>query len=114
MTQFYIEALNYKSNLINGEIFNVGYENLKIKDIAAKVKAIVKKDVEMETTPSNDNRSYHISSRKIQDKLKFKTKYTVDDAIYELHEAFKNKIFLNTLDDIKYFNIKVMQKINLE
>ncbi len=111
MTQFYIEALNYKSNLINGEIFNVGYENLKIKDIAAKVKAIVKKDVEMETTPSNDNRSYRITAKKIEEKLGFVPKYTVEDAIKSLYENFENGVIQNPFKSELFYNVKVMKKI---
>ncbi len=41
-------------------------------------------------------------------------KYTVDDAIYDLKDAFEKKKLPNSLNDVKYFNIKVMQKINLE
>ena len=114
MLRAYETIINAEKNLINGEIYNVGFENLSINQISNKVIKEIGSDVKVKKTKSDDNRSYHISSRKIQDKLKFKTKYTVDDAIYELHEAFKNKILLNTLDDIKYFNIKVMQNINLE
>ncbi len=111
MIEFYVESLKYDSNKINGEIFNVGYENLKIKDIADKVRLIVKKDVEMETTPSNDNRSYRITAKKIEEKLGFVPKHTVEDAIKSLYDNFEKKIIQNPFDSEQFYNVQVMKNI---
>ena len=111
MIEFYVEALKYDSNLINGEIFNVGYENLKIKDIAQKVKRIVKKNIEMETTPSNDNRSYRITAKKIEERLGFVPKYTVEDAINSLYQNFEKQVIQNPFESELYYNVQVMKKI---
>ena len=111
MIEFYVEALKYDSNLINGEIFNVGYENLKIKDIAKKVKRIVKKNIEMETTPSNDNRSYRITAKKIEERLGFVPKHTVEDAINSLYQNFEKQVIQNPFESELYYNVQVMKKI---
>tara|TARA_A100001388_G_C28769214_1_gene502774 strand:- start:808 stop:1812 length:1005 start_codon:yes stop_codon:yes gene_type:complete len=111
MIEFYVEALKYDSNLINGEIFNVGYENLKIKDIAQKVKRIVKKNIEMETTPSNDNRSYRITAKKIEERLGFVPKHTVEDAINSLYQNFEKQVIQNPFESELYYNVQVMKKI---
>ncbi len=111
MIEFYIKSLEYESTLINGEIFNVGYENLKIKDIGILVKKIVKKDFETETITSNDNRSYRITSKKIEDKLGFKSKNSVEDAIRSLYENFENQNIKNPFDNELFFNVQVMKKL---
>ena len=109
MINFYLKSLEYDSNLINGQIFNVGYENLKIKDIALLVKKVVKKNFQIETTSSNDNRSYRITSKKIEKILNFRPEYTVEDAIQSLYESFKNGIIINPFNSKFFFNVEVMK-----
>ena len=65
------------------------------------------------TTPTNDNRSYHISSEKIRKVLGFESKYTISDAVTDLKIAFKKGLLPNSLHDDKYFNIKRMQSTKL-
>ena len=63
---------------------------------------------------SNDNRSYHISSEKIKRELGYKTIYNIEDSVKDLKQAFEQKKLINCLDNIEYYNIKKMQKINLK
>ena len=82
---------------IKNEIFNVGYQNLSIMQIAEKVKKIVEsefseiRDIKIQKEQSNDLRSYHINSDKIKNILNFIPKYSIEDAIMELCNAFKKK-----------------------
>ena len=46
------------------------------------------KDIEILKTESNDNRSYHVSSKKIEEVLGFSTKKTVKNAVSDLKSAF--------------------------
>jgi nucleoside-diphosphate-sugar epimerase len=64
--------------------------------------------VEITTSPTNDNRSYHISSEKIRRELGFKPKHTIEDAVRDLCGAFKAGKIPNPMDDIRYYNIKTM------
>ena len=57
-------------------------------------------------TITDDNRSYHISSKKIKNLLGFKTQFTIEDAVRDLKEAFEKKVFEDTLNNDLYFNIK--------
>ena len=65
-------------------------------DIAMLVKRVVeqefpdKGDIEIVTTPSDDNRSYHINSDKIRRVLGFAPKRTIEDAVRDLCRAFKD------------------------
>ena len=110
----YIKLLKSNIELINGHKFNVGGHNYSVNEIANRTKKIIGEDVKLVRSHSDDNRSYHISSQKIQDKLNFKLKYNIDDAIQDLKKAFEEKYFSNPLENELYFNIKRMQNINLK
>ena len=113
MIRAYELLVNAESNLINGKIFNAGWENKSVNDIANTVKNIVGENVKIITVKSDDNRSYHISSEKIKKELNFETKFTIEDAVKDLLYAFKNEHLKNTLDNELYFNIKRMNKLNM-
>ena len=49
--------------------------------------------------------------KKIQDQLKFKTNFTIKDAVKDLKLAFEKKLLTNTLNNDLYFNIKRMNNI---
>ena len=100
--------------LVNGEVFNAGYDNFTINEIANSVKKIIGDDVILEKVETDDNRSYHVSSKKMRDILNFEAKFTIQDAIKDLKDAFDQKRLTNSLADSKYFNIKKMQEINLK
>jgi nucleoside-diphosphate-sugar epimerase len=109
--------ISAEENKIKNEIFNVGYQNLSIMQIAEKVKKVVEKefsdisDVKIVREKSDDIRSYHINSDKIKDILNFTPKYSIEDAILELCDAFKKKLLTNTFNDDFYFNVKRLQNI---
>ena len=98
---------------VSGEIFNAGYENRSVLDLANTVKKVIGKDVTLELSSTNDNRSYHISSKKIKKILNFEPVNTISDAVNDLKQAFKKGLLPNSLTDEKYFNIKRMTSIDL-
>jgi nucleoside-diphosphate-sugar epimerase len=106
-----IKAEKFK---VSGEIFNAGYENQTVLDLANTVKEVIGKDVELESVPSDDNRSYHISSKKIKKALGFESQYTIKDSIKDLKNAFEKGLLPDSLSDEKYFNIKRMNSIQLK
>ena len=106
-----IEAPKFK---VAGEIFNVGYENCTVLELANMVKKTIGNDVNLKSSPTDDNRSYHISSKKIKKILGFNSTSTISDAINDLKLAFQKGLLPNSLTDEKYFNIKMMQSLNLK
>ncbi len=113
MTDLYLECLQYPGDRINGQIFNAGYQNLALSRIAEIVRDMVGPDVDIVTTPTNDLRSYHISSAKIERQLGWRPKKTVEDAVQDLVQAFKDNQVPNALSDQRYYNIKTMQNLQL-
>jgi nucleoside-diphosphate-sugar epimerase len=105
---------------IQKEIFNVGFQNMAIMDIAKLVKKVVaqeypdKSEIEIVTTTSDDIRSYHINSDKVARVLGFKPKYTIEDAVRSLCAAFKAGKIPNSLTDDRYYNIRTVKKLNLK
>jgi nucleoside-diphosphate-sugar epimerase len=114
MTDLYLFMLQQPDDKINKKIYNVGYENYTVSEIAGKVKETLGGDIPIITTPSNDNRSYHVSSKKIKKELGFEPKHSIEEAITDLKEAFEAGKIPNPMEDIRYYNIKTMQKINLK
>ena len=72
--------INASDEKIENQIFNVGFQNLSISDLAQKVKKVVekefpeKKNIQIVKSPSDDKRSYHINSDKIKKILGFEPK----------------------------------------
>jgi len=114
MTDLYIYLLELSENRINRKIYNAGYENYKVKDIAKMVKEVVGEQVTIKTTPTDDMRSYHVSSKKIKEEIGFVPKHTVKEAILDLKRAFEDGKIPNPMTDIRYYNIKTMQALNLK
>ena len=111
--------LEVDDDLIQKQIFNVGYQNNKIIDLAKIVKNVVEqkmglKDIDIDVSKSNDNRSYHINSNKIERILGFKPVYTIEDAVESLCNAFDSGLLKDSLTDSIYSNVKTMQKLNVE
>lgn len=114
MVDSYISVLNADEKKVNGEIFNVGFKNQSVNELANDVKDIIGQDVKIVNTKSDDNRSYHVSSQKIKEILGFETKFSVKDAVSDLKNAFESKLLSDTFENEFFFNIKRMNNINLK
>ena len=120
MTTLYTTLLQIPEDLIAGKVFNTGYENRTVSDIAEMVRRVVSAEmpaidrIDVVTTNSPDNRSYHISSEKIYQQLGFLPRNTIEDAVRDLVSAFETGRLPNSMTDPRYFNIKTMQELNLK
>mgnify|MGYP001596321898 FL=1 len=109
VTDLYVQALEWDDARIAGETFNAGYENHTVAALAEMVRDVVgREQVSIETTPTNDHRSYHISSEKIKRALGFEPRHTVEDAVRDLTQAFRAGRIPDSMDDPRYYNIKTM------
>jgi nucleoside-diphosphate-sugar epimerase len=112
VTDLYADLVETPKEKIGGEVFNAGYENHKVMELAEMVKDVIGDDVTIETKPTNDPRSYHISSEKIKLKLGFEPKKTIKDAIIDLKNAFEDGRIENW-EDINYYNVKKMKALGV-
>ena len=119
MCRAYETILGADEKLINNQIFNVSCGNKKIIELAEMVKTNVESffnisDIEIEIKSETiDKRSYHVNSDKIKNILGFVPKYSVDDAIISLCEAFKEGYLPNSLTDKSYINVDVLKQNNV-
>ncbi len=113
MVNSYLSVIEADGQIINGQIFNVGFRNQSVNELANDVREVIGQDVKIIKTKSDDNRSYHVSSEKIRDILGFTTKFTVQNAVLDLKTAFENNILTNTFENELFYNIKRMNNINL-
>jgi nucleoside-diphosphate-sugar epimerase len=114
MVDLYLFLLELPPEKIHRKIYNVGYQNYTVRQIAEMVRDTLGGGIPIETTPSDDIRSYHVSSRKIKEELGFEAKHTVPEAILDLQQAFRAGLLPHPLDDIRYYNIRTMQAIHLK
>jgi nucleoside-diphosphate-sugar epimerase len=109
--------LNAPDEKIANEIFNVGYQNMSIMHIAKLVKGVVEKefpekgDIDIVTTPSDDNRSYHINSDKVKRVLGFSPQRSIEDAVHDLCRAFREGKLRDPMTDDIYYNVRRMKNL---
>lgn len=88
-------------------IYNAGFENISILEIAQRVARHV--PAEIVVTPSNDPRSYRLSSRKLL-ATGFAPQHSVEDGILEVIAAYRDG---RLRDEECCYNIKTMKKLPL-
>lgn len=101
ITDVYLHMIDHPK--VTG-IYNAGFENISILDIAKAVASRI--PVEIVVTESNDPRSYRVNSDKLL-ATGFKPKKTVGDAISEIIARHKSG---ELKDEDRYYNLNWMQK----
>lgn len=115
IADLYVRLLDVPADRIDRQIFNVGYENLTVLEIAHLVRDVVvrsgvRQHVDIDVAPTNDVRSYHISSEKIGRQLGFWPSRTLADAIRELCDAFQAGWISDPMTSARYYNVRTMQR----
>ncbi len=120
MVALYAQVLEEPACRIAGKTFNAGFQNRSVADISGIVRDVVSREmpreqpIEVVTEPTNDLRSYHISSDYIRRELGFEPKHTIEDAVADLCAAFREGRFTDPMTNPLYVNIKRMQEIQLQ
>ncbi len=116
MADLYVQLIDEPDEKVVGQTFNAGRDNFSVMEIALLVQTFVEyhknTKIEIEVKPTNDLRSYHVSSQKIKRELGWQAQYSVYNAIRSLVVAFESGKIPDP-DDPKYYNIKTMQKLNI-
>lgn len=113
MVDAYLHVLEQPERLVRGEIFNVGYHNHTVHEIGEIVAQVVQ-GCEVEVVPTDDNRSYHVSSEKIARQLNFVPLRNLQEAVQSLIDAFEEGRLPDSLSDKRYFNIQTMKTLDLK
>lgn len=117
MVDLYKLLLKVDDKLIQGETFNAGYMNQSVRDIAHLVKKVVEQEfpekapIAIETTETDDLRSYRINSDKITKVLGFVPKRTIEDAVRDLCDAFRAGKLPNSFENDRYYNVRTLKQL---
>jgi nucleoside-diphosphate-sugar epimerase len=115
MVDLYVELLRLPAPPIAGQTFNAGCQNHTVTELGRLVHDTVLRElphlapIEVTTSPSDDRRSYHISSEKIWRQLGWRPRRTVEDAVVDLCRHFQAGDVPDPLTDIRYYNVKTIQ-----
>ena len=91
VSKAFIAVISEDSNLVNKEIFNIGYKNFQIKSLAYLVRDELSFPVEIDVAPDDtDKRDYNVSFEKATDKLGFTAQVDVTHGIREIFAALKS------------------------
>jgi nucleoside-diphosphate-sugar epimerase len=115
ITDLYTDLLTRPAAQVAGKVWNAGYENHRVSEIAEMVRTVVGPEkVKVVTAPTDDHRSYHISSDKIRRELGYVARRSLEGAVRDLTAAFGAGKVPNPMDDIRYYNVKTMQALKLK
>ncbi len=119
VTDLYVDLLDHPAELIAGRTYNASYQNHTITELGEMVRTVVTREmphlspIAVETTPTDDIRSYHVSSEKIRKELGYVPRRTVENAVADICAAFRQGKIPHPLDDVRYYNVKTIQASNL-
>jgi nucleoside-diphosphate-sugar epimerase len=115
IVRFFEVLLEAPREKIHRQAFNVSCLNITIREIAEMVKDVIGDElIEFEIVPSNDPRSYHVNTDKMKRVLGFECKFTIQEAIQSLVDAYNHNLIIDGLNNPIYHNIKRMKEIQLK
>lgn len=85
------------------QIFNVGWDNLQVRDIGAVIKKNLPETELQVVEKIEDKRSYHVSFEKIKKVLDFNAEKTIDMGVQEIYGAIRDKVILDPTEK-RYYN----------
>lgn len=109
MVECYRILASAPAEKINGEVFNFGFENHSVFDLANIVKTVMGSDINIRVETVNDPRSYRIDSQKFFDSFNYKPVGSIRSAVESLKLAFQSNLVIDPLNNPAYSNIKTMQ-----
>jgi nucleoside-diphosphate-sugar epimerase len=87
----FIKVLESETKLVNQEIFNIGLENVQIKNLAYLVREQLPFPVEIEVAPDdNDARDYNVNFEKAKNRLRFEPSVSISLGIQEIYLSLKS------------------------
>jgi nucleoside-diphosphate-sugar epimerase len=117
ITDLYADVLDLPDETIGGAVLNAGYQNHTLSRLAEIVKTVVEQElphlapIPVETTPTDDKRSYRVDSQRLAQRLGFRPRRSIEDAVRDLCRAFRNERFPYPIEDRRYYNVRLMKAL---
>jgi nucleoside-diphosphate-sugar epimerase len=90
LTAFYRMLLTAPADKISGRAFNVSRENASVMALAEMIRDELDPSLPIDTVPSDDPRSYHLSADRAREELGFEPRHDLVTAVRELREAYQS------------------------
>ncbi len=88
ISRAFIKAMQAPVEAVEGQIFNLGCDNMKISDLADIVSGTLPFDIDVSYVPDNaDKRDYTVSFDKVRDRLGFEPEISIRDGVMEIYFA---------------------------
>ena len=119
MVDLYCLLLEAPSSVVFNQIFNAAYQNHSVAETSQIIQALFREklpewgEIPIVTKPSDDIRSYHISSKKITEVLGFTPRRTITDGASDLIRAFQAGLLPDAPDAECYHNLRQMKSLQL-
>lgn len=114
MTDLYLQLLELADERVAGRIWNAGHDNHSVRFIAERIRELIgDSGLEIVTEPTDDLRSYRVSSQQIARDIGFVPRRSIDDAVQDLLSAFGRGDIPDALTDSRYYNVRRMQETRL-
>ena len=105
----HIACIQASEDKVKGEIFNLVQDNYTILDIAHRIKNALKGikevSIDVDYEQKRMDRSYRLSGRKLEEKVGFKPKVSIEESVEEIVQKIKSNEFHDFNNPI-YYNIK--------
>jgi nucleoside-diphosphate-sugar epimerase len=105
----YIACLEADPDKVRGQIFNIIYRNMRISELALRVKeTLAKHDIEVSILPDYSYegvRNYRVSSRKIETVLDFRPVVSIEESVATCLEKLRT-LSISELENPRYYNIR--------
>ena len=108
LTAFYRMLLTAPADKISGRAFNVSRENASVMALAEMIRDELDPSLPIDTVPSDDPRSYHLSADRAREELGFEPRHDLVTAVRELREAYQSGRVLDSRSSI-YRNVAWMK-----
>jgi nucleoside-diphosphate-sugar epimerase len=111
IARFYIQSLRWPKKKVAGQVFNFNVGNYSLKELATIVtETLDDPAIRVVFSPSRDDRSYTISSAKIHRTLGFRARFTVQNAVQSIKDAYIKGKIPHALTDSRYYNMIRMKE----
>jgi nucleoside-diphosphate-sugar epimerase len=110
----YIALVEAADARVRGEIFNLCYQNLRISELALRVREALRGlGVEVDLRPDYHHgsvRNYRVSGDKIGRVLDFRPKVSIEDAVTDMVQRVRT-VGRTDFDDPRYYNIRWLERL---
>jgi nucleoside-diphosphate-sugar epimerase len=108
LTAFYRMLLTAPADKISGRAFNVSRQNASVMALAEMIRDELDRSLPIDTVPTEDPRSYHLSADRARTELGFEPQRDLVTAVRELREAYQSGRVADSRSNI-YRNVAWMK-----